>query len=81
MSRGREPTYLVHVAAEPAPDNIQRCVACGAELLNNRDGDTAWWPPGALIAVDKPRNGVAVQMTYVVGDDLDDDERPCTAAR
>jgi hypothetical protein len=98
MARGREPAlvFLVHVAGVPAPDHIQRCVACGVELLDNRaraegrvavsDGDAGrgptWWPPGALVATDKPRNGTGVSMTYVVdGGDLDDDERPCTPAR
>lgn len=88
--------FEVHVAGEPGPDHIQRCVPCGAVLYDgrpwrecrvavpvgdDRDGPS-WWPPAAMVATDKPRNGVGGGMSYVVtGAELDDDERPCTTAR
>lgn len=96
MAREPEVVFLVHVAGEPGPDHMQRCVPCGAVLLDNRpwwegrvavpdgnaDRGAVWWPAGALVATDKPRNGRGVSMTYVVeGAALDDDERPCTPAR
>ncbi|WP_431935814.1 hypothetical protein [Micromonospora sp. RP3T] len=98
MGRDRERVFVVHVAGEPGDDHQQRCVPCGVVLLDNRpwwegraavpttDVDEAgpsWWPAGALVATDKPTNGRAASMTYVVGGGrgLDDDERPCTPAR
>lgn len=92
--------FEVHVAGEPGGDHVQRCVPCGAVLTDNRpwwegravvlagDGRDGplWWPVGALVATDKPRDGgPGGGMTYVVdgrgGRGLDDDERSCTPAR
>lgn len=91
------PVFEVHVAGEPAGDHIQRCVACGAVLIDNRpwwegrvavpvdDAATAgpsWWPVGALVATDKRRDGTGGGMTYTVdGRGLADDERPCDQVR
>lgn len=38
------PPMLVHVAGEPGPDHLQRCVACGFVLTDN----TAWWSEGGV---------------------------------
>jgi hypothetical protein len=88
--------FEVHVAGVPGPDHIQRCLPCGAVLYNGRpwyEGRIAvpvgqerdgpgWWPAGALVATDKPRDGSAHpggSMTFVIeGRALDPDERPCT---
>jgi hypothetical protein len=35
----RAPLLLVHVAGEPTPDHLQRCVPCGTVLTDN----TGWW--------------------------------------
>jgi hypothetical protein len=63
---------VVHVAGA-ADGLVQRCVACGAELYDNRawfegqaavltgTGETedgpSWWPVGALVATDKDGSG------------------------
>lgn len=89
---GRPPPLLVHVAGEPQPDHLQRCVPCGTVLTDNRawlegnvavmDGDDSgpsWWPAGALVATDKKPGSHQPSITYVVesGTPLDDDERSC----
>lgn len=94
--RRRPIVFLVHVAGEPGPDHVQRCVACHAELIDNRgwyqgtaatlagdDRGPGWWPSGGLIATDKPTDGAGGGVTYVIDDgprELDDDELPCTPA-
>jgi hypothetical protein len=96
MIRRGPDTIEVHVAGTPGPDHVQRCVPCGAVLFDNRpwyegrvavmDSDEregpSWWPAGALVATDKPRDGRGAGMTYTVDPavGLDDNEQPCTPA-
>jgi len=96
VSHGRLPPFIVHVAGEPSSDHRQRCVPCGAVLMDNRawyspegvalvDGDDrgpSWWEPGALVATDKEPGSHKASMTYLVDPavPLDDDERPCVSA-
>lgn len=90
------PPVLVHVAGEPQPDHLQRCVPCGTVLNDNRswwagtvavmDGDDtgpSWWPVGALVATDKEPGSHQPSITYVIEQSvgLDDNERPCVSAR
>lgn len=70
---------IVHVAGEPGDDHLQRCVVCGAVLLDNRpwhegramvpagapDGP-CWWPPSAMVATNKPHDGTGGGVTWVV---------------
>ncbi|MEU7590615.1 hypothetical protein AB0A95_30535 [Micromonospora sp. NPDC049230] len=95
MGRPSALVFVVHVAGEPGDDHVQRCVPCGAVLHDGRpwfEGRVAvpvgsgpdypsWWPPGALVATDKPHDGTGGGMTYTIDDRaLDDDEGPCTPA-
>lgn len=95
--RGRQAPFVVHVAGAPEvhtspPSAVQRCVACGAALIDNTgwlhdqvavpegdDSGPAWWPVTALVATDKEPGTCKPSMTYVVeqGRALDDDEQPC----
>lgn len=84
--------FVVHTAAMPGPDLIQRCVACGTVLVDNTawaegrvavlagdDRGPTWWPQAALVATDKVPGSCAPSITYTIdGRALDDDERPCT---
>lgn len=72
--------FVVHVAARPGDDHLQRCVACGWTLADNQgwwsaegvavwsDGaghaGPSWWPAGALIGTDKTA-ATRGGMTYV----------------
>lgn len=79
---------VVHVAGTPGPDHIQRCVSCGAELIDNSaamtlDSDErgpGWWGVGNLVAVDKPSGVRGPGVSYMVAalTDLGVRERPCT---
>jgi hypothetical protein len=80
---------LVHVAGQPGPDEVQRCVSCGVELLDNRgrpptgeEGYARWWQVGDLVAVDKPDGvrGPGVSYLKAGGSGLGARERPCTPA-
>lgn len=94
--KGPRIRFLVHVAGVPGADHVQRCVPCGAVLTDGRpwaegravvlDGDDrdgpSWWPPGAMVATNKRRDGTVGGMAYVVdGRGLDDKEGPCITAR
>lgn len=86
------PPFIVHTAAAPGPDMLQRCVLCGFVLTDNTawaegriavmegdDSGPSWWPAAALVATDKTPGSAMASCTYTLdGRGLDHDEQLCT---